>query len=474
MRQRCYERRCMNKVDRHPPPVVKVRTPGGDSNGVRSEEARMKAELAKIKAELEAKARGHNYGMKLKNQSNLMTRSSRRSFEQLSRQYEGSEEDVDSDDEIMDTSDEDSTIMDSEADSDADSDDEIIDDERFATSRDSVSAPPRGVSVRPSGKWVREKLWWCIRYFSLLYHLLITLRDHYPLTLQQVQLSYAGSSRYIGLFDSKDEATTAYKLAKQCRTELDDDDPPTHRVKGNLDLMRKAAFSQYSSSDDDSSSSMEEEEEEEEEYRSRRRVIRQERKQNEKTAPRRGPGRPLGSYKKGKPRPVKSGRGRGRPLGSTNKKGKKASERKPPPEKTKPPPETTNRYAKSYARSRRAEAPKPPPPAPVPKSARIQKKRAAAPKKVKDYNLPKLDINPEILEAAKATAGSLPRGITVRPSGKWVRSLLFLCLLCSYLCLFFRFTNNYLLLMVSLLNILLQLTASPALLSWQVSLHWRL
>lgn len=159
MRQRCYERRCMNKVDRHPPPVVKVRTPGGGSSGFRSEEARMKAELAKIKAELDAKARGHNYGMKLKNQSNLMTRSSRRTFEELSRQYEGSDEEVDSDDDIMDTSDEECTIMDSEADSDADSDDEIIDDERFATSKDSVSAPPRGVSVRPSGKWVREKLW---------------------------------------------------------------------------------------------------------------------------------------------------------------------------------------------------------------------------------------------------------------------------------------------------------------------------
>ena len=172
MRQRCYERRCMNKVDRHPPPVVKVKTPGSDSNGFRSEEARMKAELAKIKAELDAKARGHNYGMKIKNKSNLMTRSSRRSFEELSRQYEGSEEDVDSDDEIMDTSDEDSTIMDSDADSDADSDDEIIDDERFATSKDSVSAPPRGVSVRPSGKWVREKLW------GILQDLLVVSYSH--------------------------------------------------------------------------------------------------------------------------------------------------------------------------------------------------------------------------------------------------------------------------------------------------------
>ena len=172
MRQRCYERRCMNKVDRHPPPVVKVKTPGSDSNGFRSEEARMKAELAKIKAELDAKARGHNYGMKIKNKSNLMTRSSRRSFEELSRQYEGSEKDVDRGDEIMDTSDEDSTIMDSDADSDADSDDEIIDDERFATSKDSVSAPPRGVSVRPSGKWVREKLW------GILQDLLVVSYSH--------------------------------------------------------------------------------------------------------------------------------------------------------------------------------------------------------------------------------------------------------------------------------------------------------
>lgn len=270
---------------------------------------------------------------------------------------------------------------------------------------------------------------------SLLFHILMTLTTTIFFTLQQVQLSYAGCSRYIGLFDSKDEATTAYKLAKQCRKELDDDDPPTHRVKANLDLMRKAAFSQYSSSDNESSSSLEEEEEEEEYSSSRRRANRQERKQNNKKtsdgAPRRGPGRPLGSYKKGKPRPVKSSRGRGRPLGSTNKKKaagtKKAADddRTSTVSKRKPPPETTNRYAKSYARPRR-EAPKPPPPAPVPKSARIQKKRAAAaaPKKeaakVQDYNLPKLKINPEILEAAKQVAESLPRGITVRPSGKWV------------------------------------------------------
>lgn len=180
MRQKCYRRRCMYKKDRHPPPAS-VRTPGGNIgtrtgtatgtstgmptgtstgtgtvisiniNNHKSEEARMKSELAKITAELEAKARGHTYGLKLKSQSNLLTRSSRRTFEQMTRRpVQGYDDEDSSDHDSMDSSDDgDDSSMDS-ADSYDSSDDDstvIMEDERFSTL-------PRGVSVRPSGKWV--------------------------------------------------------------------------------------------------------------------------------------------------------------------------------------------------------------------------------------------------------------------------------------------------------------------------------
>jgi hypothetical protein len=71
---------------------------------------------------------------------------------------------------------------------------------------------PRGITVRPSGKW-------------------------------QVQLYYAGKSRYIGVFDSKLDAAVAYELARECCIKFKDDETSPEQAKQNVILMRNAAFS---------------------------------------------------------------------------------------------------------------------------------------------------------------------------------------------------------------------------------------
>mmetsp|Transcript_7132 Transcript_7132/g.10397 ORF Transcript_7132/g.10397 Transcript_7132/m.10397 type:complete len:730 (+) Transcript_7132:76-2265(+) len=68
---------------------------------------------------------------------------------------------------------------------------------------------PRGVTVRPSGKW-------------------------------QAQLYYAGKSRYIGVFESREDACYAYEVARQIL--LSCKDPQDDEVETNINLARKAAF----------------------------------------------------------------------------------------------------------------------------------------------------------------------------------------------------------------------------------------
>ena len=68
---------------------------------------------------------------------------------------------------------------------------------------------PRGVTVRPSGKW-------------------------------QAQIYYAGKSRYIGVFESREDACYAYEVAGQvlmtCNEQNDDE------VESNINLAKRAAF----------------------------------------------------------------------------------------------------------------------------------------------------------------------------------------------------------------------------------------
>jgi len=74
---------------------------------------------------------------------------------------------------------------------------------------------PKGVTFRPSGKW-------------------------------QVQLFYAGQSRYLGMFPSKEAAAMAYKLARDCAIQLGDDwrtwrKLSPEQTKANVITLRKAA-----------------------------------------------------------------------------------------------------------------------------------------------------------------------------------------------------------------------------------------
>ncbi|KAL3765839.1 hypothetical protein ACHAW5_004156 [Stephanodiscus triporus] len=211
-RRRCFHRRCLirkRKLDEKPS-AMEVdaipleqnkavnrsgqRKPGGNH---RSEEERMRAELANIRAELDAKARGVKYGLKIRSTPTI---------ENLAREIEDEEsEDEASADEVED--------MDSDNSGEEDNnEDDVTRKPRIFTAPTSVE---RGVTVRPSGKW-------------------------------QVQLYYAGNSRYIGLFDSKEEASLAYEIARDCMSSFKEADPSPEQIKRNLDVMRKAAFSRDS------------------------------------------------------------------------------------------------------------------------------------------------------------------------------------------------------------------------------------
>ena len=60
--------------------------------------------------------------------------------------------------------------------------------------------------------------------------------------LQQVQLYYAGLSRYIGVFDTREEAAAAYEMARDCCDSFAEENPTKDQVKRNVALMRNAAF----------------------------------------------------------------------------------------------------------------------------------------------------------------------------------------------------------------------------------------
>ena len=75
------------------------------------------------------------------------------------------------------------------------------------------SGNPRGVSLRPSGKW-------------------------------QVQIHFAGSSRYIGMFNSREEACMGYEIALECTKAFEDVTySDSNELQGNLDHIRKSAMS---------------------------------------------------------------------------------------------------------------------------------------------------------------------------------------------------------------------------------------
>mmetsp|Transcript_28900 Transcript_28900/g.43644 ORF Transcript_28900/g.43644 Transcript_28900/m.43644 type:complete len:394 (-) Transcript_28900:109-1290(-) len=74
-----------------------------------------------------------------------------------------------------------------------------------------AAAIGRGVTMRPSGKW-------------------------------QAQLYYAGQSRYIGVFDSREKATLAYEIAREMLKGGDAPKAPGPGAERAVEMARKAAF----------------------------------------------------------------------------------------------------------------------------------------------------------------------------------------------------------------------------------------
>lgn len=70
----------------------------------------------------------------------------------------------------------------------------------------------RGVTMRPSGKWVSSYL--LLKYCTIFRESIAQLNSIF-FVLQQAQLYYAGKSRYIGVFDTREKAALAYEIARE-------------------------------------------------------------------------------------------------------------------------------------------------------------------------------------------------------------------------------------------------------------------
>jgi len=67
---------------------------------------------------------------------------------------------------------------------------------------------------------------------------------HFHSLIGQAQVYYAGKSQYIGVFDTKVEASFAYEIARKL---LDSDpyeavSPSEEEIKANISLVRRAAW----------------------------------------------------------------------------------------------------------------------------------------------------------------------------------------------------------------------------------------
>jgi hypothetical protein len=70
----------------------------------------------------------------------------------------------------------------------------------------------------------------------------LILSSHHSLALQQAQLYYAGKSRYIGVFDSREKACLAYEISREVLKTDKGEDPKPSEIDANINLARKAAF----------------------------------------------------------------------------------------------------------------------------------------------------------------------------------------------------------------------------------------
>jgi len=335
MKRRCLQRHCVCRPQQDQPGEKSLAIKKG---GSRSEEAMMKAELAKIRAELDAKARGIEYGFKV---PGVPDRRSSRTVDSLLSE-ESEDED---DDEVMESEDEDEVM---ESDEEEDGDEAMEDAEsahwkKLSVANDANVELPRGVTMRPSGKW-------------------------------QVQLYYAGNSRYIGLFDGRAEAAAAYEVARECCRRFKELDPTPEQVKRNLDLMRKAAFSARVYSEE----SMQEQSKQKNtaQDKSTRSSVPRKKKKND------------AAVMKAELAKVQA---------ELDAKARRA-----------------NYGAKAAVGTKPTSVSQP-----SANDAKLQKKVKRDVVMEDDAESRKRKFNSEIYERAKTLAAALPRGITVRPSGKW-------------------------------------------------------
>jgi hypothetical protein len=61
-------------------------------------------------------------------------------------------------------------------------------------------------------------------------------------SMQQAQLYYAGKSRYIGVFDSREKACLAYEISREVLKTDKGEEPKSSEIEANINLARKAAF----------------------------------------------------------------------------------------------------------------------------------------------------------------------------------------------------------------------------------------
>jgi len=62
-----------------------------------------------------------------------------------------------------------------------------------------------------------------------------------PIILQQAQLYFAGKSRYIGVFDTREKAALAYEIARE-KLKSGPQDPSGKSTENLVNAARKAAF----------------------------------------------------------------------------------------------------------------------------------------------------------------------------------------------------------------------------------------
>ena len=232
-RQRCLQRRCIGEGSQ---PATKARKqskrPGkaiSISSDAREEEASWEDEFAKIQAELNRKAEeagkgGNTFGLTTAISKKPIRTSSRNAEKKRKRQAIDTSDDDDDDtysSGILQTvvakgfaeySKKSNAMGRKRLKATADAQKRYDEVQNKTEDEDKANSHVRGITARPSGKW-------------------------------QVQYYYCGSSRYIGIFQSKEDALAAYKITREILGKEEREGLTRDQINNNINLAREAAFS---------------------------------------------------------------------------------------------------------------------------------------------------------------------------------------------------------------------------------------